>query len=200
MIADDEPDILELLDLAASIADGDGPRVKLLLGHVAPDFGGAGLELLRADDERQGGAGSVGRFHLRLHRTGVEGPLVGSPHYLAPEQLEGGTVDARTDVYALGVMLFELITGGNQPSAGHVFIAGQDIQIKVRIPQGGRRNFQGELLGCQDGKVGLRQLEEVEEDGEAQQAVDDRRHAGDGRGRESRSRRGARTASRAARS
>jgi ribosome maturation factor RimP len=26
--------------------------------------------------------------------------------------------------------------------------AGQDIQIKVRIPQGGRRNFQGELLGC----------------------------------------------------
>ena len=26
--------------------------------------------------------------------------------------------------------------------------AGQDIQIKLRIPQGGRRNFQGELLGC----------------------------------------------------
>ena len=34
--------------------------------------------------------------------------------------------------------------------------AGQDIQIKVRIPQGGRRNFQGELLGYKDGKVGLR--------------------------------------------
>lgn len=34
--------------------------------------------------------------------------------------------------------------------------AGQDIQIKLRIPQGGRRNFQGELLGCKDGKVGLR--------------------------------------------
>jgi ribosome maturation factor RimP len=34
--------------------------------------------------------------------------------------------------------------------------AGQDIQIKVRIPQGGRRNFQGELLGLKDGKVGLR--------------------------------------------
>ncbi|HEX6734063.1 MAG TPA: ribosome maturation factor RimP [Azonexus sp.] len=34
--------------------------------------------------------------------------------------------------------------------------AGQDIQIKIRIPQGGRRNFQGELLGCKDGKVGLR--------------------------------------------
>lgn len=34
--------------------------------------------------------------------------------------------------------------------------AGQDIQVKVRIPHGNRRNFQGELLGCVDGKVGLR--------------------------------------------
>ena len=34
--------------------------------------------------------------------------------------------------------------------------AGQEIQIKVRIPHGGRRNFQGELLGCKEGKVGLR--------------------------------------------
>ena len=34
--------------------------------------------------------------------------------------------------------------------------AGQDIQIKIRIPQNNRRNFQGELLGCQDGKVALR--------------------------------------------
>ena len=41
--------------------------------------------------------------------------------------------------------------------------AGQDIQIKIRIPQGGRRNFQGELLGCKDGKVGLRlEKDEVE--------------------------------------
>lgn len=34
--------------------------------------------------------------------------------------------------------------------------AGQDIQIKLRIPFNGRRNFQGELLGHQDGKVALR--------------------------------------------
>ncbi len=34
--------------------------------------------------------------------------------------------------------------------------AGQDIQIKLRIPVNGRRNFQGELLGHQDGKIGLR--------------------------------------------
>ena len=34
--------------------------------------------------------------------------------------------------------------------------AGYDIQIKLRIPHNNRRNFQGELLGCVDGKVGLR--------------------------------------------
>ena len=38
--------------------------------------------------------------------------------------------------------------------------AGQEIQIKLRIPHGGRRNFQGELLGCADGKVGLRLAKE----------------------------------------
>lgn len=39
--------------------------------------------------------------------------------------------------------------------------AGQDVQIKLRIPHAGRRNFQGKLLGLKDGKVGL-QLEKDE--------------------------------------
>jgi eukaryotic-like serine/threonine-protein kinase len=41
----------------------------------------------------------------------LEGFVLGSPHYLAPEQLQGGEVDARTDIHALGVVFYELLAG-----------------------------------------------------------------------------------------
>ncbi len=40
-----------------------------------------------------------------------EGPLVGSPAYMAPEMVLGNPVDARTDVYLLGATLFEVLSG-----------------------------------------------------------------------------------------
>jgi serine/threonine-protein kinase len=52
-------------------------------------------------------------------RTGL---ILGSPSYMSPEQLAGREVDGRSDLYSLGVMMFQMLTG-ELPLAGHTMTA-----------------------------------------------------------------------------
>ncbi len=53
--------------------------------------------------------------------TGV-GQVLGSPYYISPEQAQGQRVDARTDLYSLGVMFYEMLTG-QKPYGGRSVVA-----------------------------------------------------------------------------
>ncbi len=65
----------------------------------------------------------AGTKELTRHGAGV-----GTPEYMSPEQCQGGPVDGRADIYALGIMLFEALTGrlpflgDNYPALAHSHI------------------------------------------------------------------------------
>ncbi|MBV8305996.1 MAG: serine/threonine protein kinase, partial [Gammaproteobacteria bacterium] len=69
----------------------------------------------------------------QLTKTGY---VIGSPKYMAPEQILGKKVDQRADIYALGVILYEMVTGVPPYSRGdHMSVMYQHVQGKAKHPQ-----------------------------------------------------------------
>jgi serine/threonine-protein kinase PpkA len=68
---------------------------------------------------------------LQSTRTGV---LRGSPYYMSPEQALGEQLDARTDLYSLGIIFFEMLTG-KKPFAGTSAIEVLQEHVNAPVPQ-----------------------------------------------------------------
>jgi serine/threonine-protein kinase len=69
----------------------------------------------------------------QLTKTGY---VIGSPKYMAPEQILGKKVDERADIYAVGVIMYEMMTGVPHYSRGdHMSVMYQHVQGKARAPK-----------------------------------------------------------------
>ncbi|MEL7060092.1 MAG: protein kinase [Acidobacteriota bacterium] len=105
-------DLRFVFDIVAQIADGlDYAHQK---GVVHRDIKPANIIITA---EKQAKITDFGIARIDASNLTVEGQLLGTPNYMAPEQIQGKAVDHRADLFSLGVMLYEMVTG-RKPFAG----------------------------------------------------------------------------------
>ncbi len=85
-----------------------------------------GIAQLRTNEEAAAGA-----KQRRLTRTGM---IFGTPEYMAPEQAAGKHADLRSDVYAVGIILYEMFTGA-VPFTGETFLGVLSKHLSDAPPQ-----------------------------------------------------------------
>ncbi|MGA7863217.1 MAG: serine/threonine-protein kinase [Stellaceae bacterium] len=77
-------------------------------GIVHRDIKPSNIMVLQDDHVK---VADFGIARLEASEFTIVGDLLGTPAYMAPEQLSGGPIDHRTDLFATGVILFEMLTG-----------------------------------------------------------------------------------------
>jgi serine/threonine protein kinase len=124
--------VMELLEgrTVAARIDDEGPlppktalsvALQIVLGLEAAHAQGIVHRDLKAENVFLCAGGPDAEFLVKLLDFGIAraagsrltaaGAMLGTPEYMAPEQVRGLEVDARTDLYALGIIMFELLTG-----------------------------------------------------------------------------------------
>ncbi len=93
-------------EVVAQIADGLGYAHSK--GVVHRDIKPANIIITQ---DKQAKITDFGIARVEASNLTVEGQLLGTPNYMAPEQIQGKPVDHRADIFSLGVMFYELLTG-----------------------------------------------------------------------------------------
>ena len=96
-----EKAVMWTTDLAAALARAH--RAKVIHGDVKP----ANI-LVTKDGQVKLGDFGIARFATQVSTTGS---LMGTPAYLSPEQIQGHTQDTRSDLFSLGIILYQMTTG-----------------------------------------------------------------------------------------
>jgi serine/threonine-protein kinase len=71
------------------------------------------------------------------HNLTMPGVVMGTPRYMAPEQIEGGVVDARSDLFVLGSVLYEMLAGRPAFNGNSVFAVARAITHEEPAALGG---------------------------------------------------------------
>ncbi len=80
-----------------------------------------------------------------VEKGDLTGTVRGTPHYMSPEQTRGGRLDHRTDLYSLGVMLYESSTGTLPFSGSSISIMSQHFSVEPDKPRTRNRLVSPEL-------------------------------------------------------
>lgn len=85
---------------------------------------------------------AVGKVLTRLTMTGAR---VGTPIYMSPEQAKGTRVDSRSDVYSLGLVAYELVTGSTAFRGNYEAVVHQQVFESPKPPKQVRMDIPGKL-------------------------------------------------------
>ena len=85
------------------------------------------------------GGGSPADQATTLAPATVAGMLMGTVDYMSPEQARGDPIDARSDVFSLGAMLYEMIAGARPFTSGHALGVLHEIAYGAIVPVRARR-------------------------------------------------------------
>src|SRR5512143_745406 len=128
------------LQVAASLADAHAHRI--VHRDLKPD------NVMLQDRGRQRDIARVldfGIAKLRDDTRGTQaamtqqGDMLGTPQYMAPEQIKGDAIDGRTDVYALGCMIYEMVTARLPFEAPTIMAMLSKHLIEAPVPPSQRR-------------------------------------------------------------